>query len=265
VYASGSYRNNTNIRLGSDIDVAIVLTSAMYCEYPASGLPSRELLGMSTATYGLVSFRDDVGLALKAKFGSAGVTAGDKTFNVHENSYRLDADATVFCGHRRYTGKTNADGSWHYYEGVETRSRSNPDKSIVNWHQAHYDEGVARNTQTKRRFKRITRIIKRLRDDMIVYGVPGAVLAAKPMASFLIECLVFNATDDCFNREEGSYYEDTKAVIKWLYAATSDDVACKELLEVSRFKYLFRSTQPWSRVGAHEFLRCAWQHVGFGQ
>lgn len=265
VYATGSYRNNTNIRLGSDIDVAVVLTSAFFGEYPSSGLPTRESMGFTMADYGLTDFRDDVGRALKAKFGSSGVSAGDKAFTIHENSYRLDADATVFCDHRRYTGRVAADGSWHFDKGAETRSRSDPSKRIINWHQQHYDEGVVRNTGTKRRYKRITRILKRMRDDMTASGSRVTAQAAEPISSFLIECLVFNAPDACFNREEGSYYEDTKAVIQHLYGATKDDEASDRLVEVSRLKYLFRSSQPWSRVSAHEFLLRAWQHVGFKQ
>lgn len=263
VYATGSYRNNTNVRLGSDIDIAIVLTDAVFSEYPVSGPPTRELLGFTPAKYGLAEFREDVGRSLKAKFGEHGVTPTDKTFNIHENTYRLDADATVFCEHRRYTGRTNDDKSWHYYKGVETRPRDDSSKRIINWHQQHYDQGVARNAATRRRFKRITRILKRLRDDMSSSKVQAVAAAANPMASFLIECLVFNAPDACFNREEGSYYEDTKSVIQNLYAATDNDKSCAELVEVSHLKYLFRSTQPWTRASAHEFLLRAWQHVDF--
>ena len=170
VYATGSYRNNTNIRLGSDIDVAVVLTDAIFSDYPLDAPPTREMLGFTSASYGLVELRDDVGKALEAKFGPKGVTAGDKTYNVHENSYRLDADVTAFCEYRRYSGKKNSDGSWHYHQGTEMRPRNDPNKRIINWHQQHYDQGVARNYATKRRFKRLTRILKRLRDDMCETG-----------------------------------------------------------------------------------------------
>lgn len=264
VYATGSYRNNTNIRLGSDIDVAIVLADAFFGDYSA-GNPTREMLGFIDAAYGLNDFRDDVHRALLAKFGAKGIAPGDKTFNVHENSYRLDADATVFLEHRRYGGSRNPDGTWQFHRGVETRSRSQPDRRIINWHEQHYSEGVARNAATRRRFKRITRILKRLRDDMSASSVASVAAAAKPIPSFLVECLVFNAPDTCFNREDGSYYEDTKAVIGWLWNATKAADACQNMVEVSRFKYLFRPTQPWARESAHEFLLRAWQHVGFKQ
>jgi hypothetical protein len=262
VYATGSYRNNTNIRLGSDIDVAVVLLDAFYADYPVFS-PTAEMLGHKPASYGLTEFLDDVSKALTSKFGAGGVTQGDKAFNVHENSYRLDADVSVFVEHRRYTGKMNANGTWHYLSGVEMRPRSNPARRIINWHQQHYDHGVARNTATRRRFKRITRILKRLRDEMRGQGTSDAKSAAANASSFLIESLVFNAPDTCFNLAEGSYYEDVRATISSLWNTTKDDASCADLFEVNRIKQLFASTQPWTRAQAHEFLLRAWQHVGF--
>lgn len=263
VYASGSYRNNTNIRLGSDIDVAAVLTEACYFELPTVGLPTREMLGFTDVTYGLWDFREDVSKALIAKFGSRGVTSGDKTFNIRENSYRLDADVTTFLEYRHYTGSRNPDGSWHFHRGVETRPRSDPSKRIINWHQQHYDEGVARNIVTRKRFKRLTRILKRLREDMLVSGTQEARSAATPAASFLIECMVFNAPDNCFNLQEGSYYEDVRAVIRKLWDLTNSDAAAGNMVEVNRLKYLFNSAQAWSRADANAFLLHGWRHIGF--
>jgi len=262
VYATGSYRNNTNIRLGSDIDVAVVLLDAFYADYPASG-PTAEMLGHGPVSYGFTEFLADVSRALTSKFGAEGVTQGDKAFNVHENSYRLDADVSVFLEYRRYTGERDADGTWRYLSGTEMRPRSDPARRIINWHQQHYDQGVLRNTATKRRFKRITRILKRLRDEMAGQGTSDAKSAAANVSSFLIESLVFNAPDTCFNLVEGSYYEDVQATISSLWNKTKDDATCADFFEVNRIKPLFAATQPWNRAQAHEFLLRVWQHVGF--
>lgn len=263
VYPTGSYRNNTNVRLDSDIDIAVVSREAVYNEFPPEGLPTRAMLGVTDAEYGLEAFRRDVGAALVQKFGSDGVTPGDKTFNLHESRRRLDADVTPFLLYRRYTGHKNSDGSWRYFEGAGMQPKKNPSQLIINWHQQHYDEGVKRNDATRRRFKRITRILKRLRNDMRDSRVREISTAAVPIPSFLIECLVFNAADECFNREEGSYYQDVRETIRHLWNGTKDDLHCKEYLEVSRLKWLFRSGQPWSRIDAHAFLLQAWRHVGF--
>jgi hypothetical protein len=263
VYASGSYRNNTNVRLDSDIDVAVVLKDAWYSQFPPNSLPNREFLGYVDATYGLPQFRDDVGRALIERFGAGGVTAGDKAFDIHANTVRLDADVAVFLEHRRFSGRQAPNGGWLYDIGVEMRPRSSPSTRIINWHQHQYDQGVARNEVTKRRFKRVTRILKRLRNEMVESNESAHAEAAKPMASFLIECIVFNAPDSCFNLSEESFYPDVRAVITSLWNATKDEATADKLVEVSRMKTLFRDGQSWTRAQVHRFLLNAWQNVGF--
>ncbi len=260
VYPTGSYRNNTNIRLGSDVDVALVLRDSFFYHLPDGW--RAEDVGIVAATYHLSDFRRDLGLALGEKFGRD-VTPGNKTFDIAGNTYRLPADATPFLLHRHYTGRKNPDGSWHYIEGVETRPVNAPARSIVNWHQEHYDNGVAKNKATNRRFKRVARILKKLREDMATNGTSEAKAAAAPMASFLLECVSFNAADTCFNKVDGTYYEDVKAVIVALWAATEDDAKAAPLVEVNGRKALFGSHQGWTRAQAREFLLRAWQHVGF--
>lgn len=263
VYPSGSYRNKTNVRLDSDVDVAVVFKGAVYYEFDTDK-PTREMLGVRTAEYGLTHFRDDVERALVRAFGRNGVTAGDKAFDVHENTYRLDADVAVFLEHRRYTGRQDSEGRWHHFVGVEMRPRSDPAKRIINWHQQHYDSGVKRNDATQRRYKRMARILKRLRNEMVESGDASQQAIAKKMPSFLLECLAFSAGDECYNCD-GTFYADVKAVIRDLWNRTKPEREqdYSKLVEVSGMKWLFRPTQPWSAEQAHEFLLRSWQYVGF--
>lgn len=261
VYPTGSYRNNTNVRLGSDVDIAIVLTDVFWYTLPAGRSPAEFGFG-ADATYGLFEFRRDVGRALWQQFGSA-VTEGTKTFDIAGNTSRLPADATPFLVHREYTGRRMADGSWEYLQGVELRPTDAPNKRVINWHDHHYDRGVERNDKTRRRFKRITRILKQLREDMKSRGTAEAKNAAIPAASFLIECLVYNAPDNCFNKQEGTYYDDVRAVIMDGYKRTEDGTACARMLEVNERKLLFGDHQGWTRAQAREFFFQAWQHAGF--
>lgn len=260
VYASGSYRNNTNIRLGSDIDIAIVLDDAFFYRIPDGY--SAQYFGLGTpADYGLSQFRDDVGRALRDKFG-ASVTQGNKTFDIAGNSGRLPADATPFLVYRKYSGHRKFDGTWEYHEGVKTVDRATG-QEIINWHQDHYDNGVAKNTATGRRFKRVVRILKQLREDMLAKGSALQRQAATPMASFLLECIPFNASDTSFYKVEGSYYEDVKAVISEMWRATCDDYSAANLVEVNRRKNLFGTHQRWTRAEVNAFLASAWNYVGF--
>jgi len=145
VYPTGSYRNNTNIRLGSDVDVAVVFRGAFFYEIPPGRSPAEFGLGQS-ASYGLEDFRAEVSRALVAKFG-AGVQARAKTFTILGNSSRLPADATPFLPHRMYTGRRRPDGAWEYQEGVETRPTTEPARRIINWHQEHFTStfGITRS------------------------------------------------------------------------------------------------------------------------
>lgn len=216
VYPTGSYRNNTNVRASSDVDIAVVCEDAFWYTLPAGMTEGQVGIGAGSATYGLSDFRADVGRALKLKFGSD-VKPGNKTFDISGNSYRLPADATPFLNHRHYTGVKMPNGTWEYLTGVETRPVSDSAKRIINWHQHHYDNGVKKNTATNRRYKRVVRILKRVRIHMTDHGSAEAKAASAPASSFLIECLVYNCPATCFNQQEGSYYEDVKSVVAHLF------------------------------------------------
>ena len=131
VYPTGSYRNNTNIKLGSDVDVALVLTDAIYSSLP-EGLTTADVGLGRDATYGMAEFRRDVGRALAVQFGGA-VTPGTKTFRIAANESRLPADATPFLVHRQYTGRRDAQGRWEYHEGVELRPTDVPTRRIIDY------------------------------------------------------------------------------------------------------------------------------------
>lgn len=262
VYPTGSYRNNTNVRAGSDVDVAIVLEDAFWWTLPPGLTEAQVGIGNTPATYDLSKFREALGGALAQKFGND-VKPGNKTFDIIGNSYRLPADATPFLLHRHYTGTRFSDGTWEYRLGVETRPRNDGGKRIINWHQNHYDNGVSKNTATNRRFKRVTRILKRMKAHMLEAGTAEARLSAQPVASFLIECMVYNAPNSCFNQQEGSYYEDVKAVIAHVWNQTKEDAQAAKLVEVNERKLLFGGQQAWARAQAHEFLLRTWNHVGF--
>ena len=244
VYATGSYRNNTNVRLDSDIDIAVVLREAFF--YLLSGGVTLAQLGFSPSTCSYDDFRRDIGAGLRAAFGER-VKPSPKAFSLRETPSRLNADVSVFLEYRWYY--INA-GSIQYIAGEKMQPSSG--QGIINWHQQHYDRGVEKNDATGRRFKRVVRILKRLRNDMNL-----------PVPSFLIESLVYNAPNTCLNIVEGSYYEDVKATIADLWNKTKQDSSCAAFTEVNRIKPLFSPDQTWTRQMAHEFLLAAWRHVGF--
>jgi hypothetical protein len=252
VYATGSFHNNTNVRGESDIDVAVVCHNTFYYDVP-SGMQVAAFGLVNPATYTFDEFRQDIHAALSARF-STGMTPGDKAFNIHENSYRLEADVTPFFEYRLY------DANRGHNEGVWSIGAKG--QAFVNWHKDHYSQGVARNTATGRRFKRVTRILKNVKFDMIERGTSHAKAIAGRIPSFLIECLVFNAPDACFNLSTQGYVQDLRAVIAHLWNATKPESdRWNDMVEVNWRKWLFRSGQSWTRETVHDFLGAAWGHL----
>jgi len=253
VFAQGSYRNNTNVRLESDVDICVRLMDTFSPNYiHANGL-TNELLGFIDSTYTYPRFKNDVERALKNKFGIESVRRGNKAFDIHANSYRVDADVVACLEHRLYTLQ-KSNGEYFYHSGAELR----PDNGmpIVNWPHQHYENGVSKNNATGYRFKYLVRGLKRLRNEMVENGIESA----KPISSYLIECLVWNSSNDSFGHTD--YLDDAKSILAHTYNATITEASSKEWLEVNKIKYLFHVTQPWTLDQAHEFMGSAWNYIG---
>lgn len=249
VFAQGSYKNNTNVRNNSDVDICVCVRDTVFSDFTFSEGLGRADVGLVDATLKYADFKKMVGSALVGKFGKDSVTRGKKAFDVHENTYRVDADVVACFQHRRYLpNKTYLTG---------TEFVSDDGKRIVNWPHQHYSNGVDKNKQTGNQYKYITRVLKRLCIEM----AENDVAAAKQIPSFLIECLAWNTPNDCFAKS--TYYDDVRSVLDALYKSTQDDATCGEWGEVSEMKYLFRKQQPWTREQANGFILAAWNHVGF--
>ena len=253
VFAQGSYSARTNVRQNSDVDICVRYNATFFDYYP-DGM-SRETVGNVPGTMAFSDFKRMVQKALEDYFGRTGVTRGNKAFDVHANTYRINADVVQTFEYRRYTGKRNADGSYHYLSGVAF----DPDSGsrVINWPEQTYNNGVERNTATGRKYKRAIRILKRLRDRMQDDGFA----IAKKTPSFLIECLVWNADVDAFSRD--TYTAVVRHLLADLWNRTRKDDDCSEWGEVNELKYLFRHAQPWARQEANEFLQAAWDHIGY--
>lgn len=247
VIRQGSYRNRTNVRRDSDVDIGVICYDTFFEDYPQG--TTRETYGNTPATYHYAQFKNEVGEALSDYFGSAAVIRGSKAFDVKENTYHLEADVAPFFEHRRY------DASGKYLSGVELQ----PDNGgrVINWPEQHYENGNAKNDRTRRSYRSLVRIIKSLRNVMD----DDKVVSAGPITSFLSECLTFNVPDSEF--AHNSYSDDLRAALVFLYNATENDDGCKDWGEVSELKYLFSPGQKWTRQQAHAFILSAWQYVGF--
>ena len=247
VFTQGSYRNNTNVKKESDVDVAILCYDTFFHYLPEG--TTREDFKISPADYAYSTFKNELGEALVAYFGSSAVSRGNKAFNIKENSYHVEADAAPFFEHRRY----HKDGS--HISGVEFE----PDNGgrVINWPEQHYENGVNKNDQTSRNFKAAVRILKSLALDM----EDNNVAVAKQIPGFLSECLVWNVPNNSFNYN--TYKQIMRACLAHLFNNTRKDEECSEWGEVSELKYLFKGQQKWTSEQAHNFISSAWDYLEF--
>ena len=174
-YLQGSYKNTTNIRGNSDVDLVAELTSTAYSEMPTS-----------TLGYGWHDFRRDVVSALTAYYGSAFVdSTSHKSIKVLPLGNRLRSDVVV-CATYRSGGQSTAAGM--VFWATDTGEK------IVNYPKLHYDNGCTKQSGTSDWYKKSVRMFKNARDK---------VLERQPelkghFPSYFLECVLFNVPNNRF-------------------------------------------------------------------
>lgn len=256
VFVQGSYRNRVNVRQDSDVDIGVLYTGNVFLANYPDGKGHADF-GNVNATYSYADFKNDIGKALISHFGAAHVTRGDKAFDIHENTYRVDADVVPLLVHRRYS----AAGT--YICGTELQPDSGG--SIINWPERlydtdewpnqHYENGNGKNNDTGRAYRGVVRIIKKLRNVMDEDGIAEA----KPLKGFNVECLVWNAPNSCFTH--ATWYEDVSAVLDHLSTHLSSLARCGEWGEVSELKYLLKNNET-NRAQFKAFVDRARKYIG---
>ena len=248
-FGQGSYANDTNVRLNSDIDINVRYTGGFYFDLPKD--KSREDFGLNNpSSYSYAEFKNDVENALVNKFGRNDVERKDKCITVAENTNRVETDVVPTWNSRRYQENGN------YVLGAKFKT----DKGswITNYPKQHIENGKDKNSNTLRRFKRLTRIHRKLRYKMIEDGIT----VNDNITSFLLECLVWNVPNKIFT-DSDTWTERLKASIIYLYNNTKEESTCSEWGEVSELLYLIRSTRKWSREDINQYLAQAWNYLEY--
>ena len=259
VFVQGSYRNRVNVRADSDVDVGVLYTGSFFGRYP-DGYDG-DSWGHSAATYRYGQFKSDLQQALSEYLGSSMVTRGNKSIKIRETSHHVEADAAPFFEHRAYSGPGT------YVPGVALRPDRNgvlvinyPEALFPSWPNEHYENGLGKHERTRRRYRGVVRVLKKLRNEMEENaGSP----AARAIPGYLLECLTWNAPDSCFERY--SWYARVGAVLG--YAGTQIDAGTgwQRWYEVDHIKPLFSHSQPWSIQQARDFIGATWAYLGGGK
>jgi hypothetical protein len=240
VFAKGSYANRTNIPSDSDVDIAIQLNDLFINTYPEG--TSRSDFDFVSADYSYEDFKKDVFTAVKRKFPDGSVSYGSKSIIVESSTARIDADVVIFAVHRRFYKNKE------YSEGTALRTKNS---TIYNWPEQNYLNGVNKNSLTNKRYKPLVRILKNVRSLLKKSGYPSADNAS----SFLLESIAWNIPN--FLYIEDSYKKMTYDCLDYLINEITDYNKVKDWVEVNDLKYLFRSSQKWTREQTLKFLKDA--------
>ena len=251
-FGQGSYANDTNVRLNSDIDINVRYTGGYYFDLPKDKTEAD--MGIDKdgpSDYSFREFKNDVEAALVKKFGRDQVKRNDKCITIKGTAQRIQTDVVPTWNYRRYNeNKTYVLGA-----------KFIPDNSyigIVNFPKQHIENGIKKNSNTQRRFKRLTRLHRKLRYKMKDDGTT----INDNITSFLLECLVWNVPNRIMN-DYDTWTERLKQSIIYLYEQTKEDSTCKEWGEVSELLYLFHSGRKWSRADVNEYMVQFWNYLEF--
>ena len=168
VFLQGSYKNDTNLRRDSDVDVVVRLASKLR---PRVALLTGEQLqedGSHKAAYERWhSFRRHALKAMRARYGDA-VSSGRKSIKLAKGEIQADVDLVVTLSYKEGIG---------LYLPDERRW-------VVSYPQQHHQRGLKKEEATSKRFKRTIRMFKAARNRL----VDKRVLTKDDAPSYFIEC-----------------------------------------------------------------------------
>ena len=121
------------------------------------------------------------------------VHRGNKSIKVDGNTYRKNADTVPSVAVHYYYRSHLKDYST-FWDGIVIYADDG--QIIRNFPKQHIANGKAKNNQTKYYYKRMVRIIKKMRDLMSDLGYA----CANNVSSFGLESLLWNLPDSCFTK-----------------------------------------------------------------
>ena len=253
VFVQGSYGNNTNVRQNSDVDVCVMLTSFFFCNY----VRGKSATDYGHTTSGEIRFSDYktyVINAIKQKFGGESITVKNKSINISSNSYHVNADVVPSFQYRDY-GIIHSTNPNLYIEGIKFYAVD--ETEIINYPKAHIQNGKDKNKDTNYFYKKIVRIMKHIRNDMLHKNL----IDGNKITSFLIECLVWNIPNEIIINSD-TWEERIKNSIIFLWKNLNDNT-CSDWREVSEHIYLFHNARKWSKQDARIFLENMYTYLEY--
>ncbi len=229
IYLQGSYKNNTNIRGDSDVDLVVQLSTTF-----RSNLTEEEkrLLGISEAYYKWRDFRTDVFDALCRYYGASSIEEGRKSLKLGGDNGRLPADVVICIQYRKYSADLSK-----FIKGM-TFWVPSESRWIINYPKSHYNNGVYKNQNTDTWYKRTVRLFKNSR----------GYISGDLTPSYFLECMLYNVPDEDF----GTNYQDTFCnVVNWLDEVSLENFICQN----EQLKLFGMTPEQWNIDQAKEFIQ----------
>jgi hypothetical protein len=249
VFLQGSYKNSTNVRQDSDVDIVACYKDVFFSDTtelsPEDKAMHDELY--SNSEYKYSQFKNDVEQVLMSNF--PGYTERkSKCIKINNNSYRVNADVVPCFVHRRYR---TADT--YSAEGIQFFSDNG--ERICSFPRQHYENGVEKNKRTNQKYKSSVRTLKNCKN----YLVDNGELDEKAMPSFFLECLIWNVSDEHF--DDYSHKGMINNVVEKIYEDMNLFEKSNNYAEISDLFWLFKGRNSRSPEQAKQFLEKVYNFI----
>lgn len=242
VFLQGSYRNSTNIRGDSDVDVVVKLEDTFQPDYDQLDelTKAKVKAGHRDATYTLADFRRDVSSAIQRAFPNHSITEGGKSIKIPRTANNIPADVVPCLEYRLYRPPQTFLSDATYIDGIWLWDVQR-NHSVISFPKQSYDNGVAKHERTNQWYKPTVRIFKNARGWMEDNGL----IRIGTASSHAIECLLCNVPDQQFGSSYGSTFVN---VVNWLSSADLTNFVCQNGIQ-----RLF-SDGRWTEANARAFI-----------
>lgn len=243
VFLQGSYKNHTNVRESSDVDIVVKLESAWRSDLSDLDQVQETRYNNNTSSpdYGYTDFDDDVFGWLRNKYGRSSVERGNKAIKVEAEALPVDADVVTCLEYRVYHTypPESSIQEPEYTSGIVFDTQFG--QEIVNYPKLHYSNGGDKH----RNYRETVRIFKNARD---YYNDNFSAFKTLDAHSYGIECLLYNVPDTILKRSNRSarFIE----VLEYLQSAN-----LSEFQQVSEMEPLFGdSITQWNLSEAERLV-----------
>jgi hypothetical protein len=251
VYAKGSYPNNTNVRLDSDVDIAVQCTKCLYYKHMPGQEPAQRSGSPYDGEWTPQYLRSEVHKALAEAFGAPSVESGRVAFTVSAVAgSRPSVDVVPSFDYALYSdpfGNSKREGSCVFPKDGGPK--------IVNWPKQQLSNGRRKNTSTGGRYKRFVRALKNAENKLADLG------KIQILPSYFMECLVWNVSNQTLQQGKtlGDGFRGTLYEL-WNCLENGDT---RRLTEQNDIIYLLHPSQSWTADEATALILATWSYLDY--